>query len=64
MGTVRSDLEDERRLRGDDILVARTTNRPEKVHEESSVKVIRITFNQERIKGTEKASPIHTLFHR
>ena len=22
------------------------------------------TFNQERIKGTEKASPIHTLFHR
>ena len=23
-----------------------------------------ISLNQERIKGTEKASPIHTLFHR
>ena len=23
-----------------------------------------ISFLQERIKGTEKASPIHTLFHR
>ena len=22
------------------------------------------SWNQERIKGTEKASPIHTLFHR
>ena len=25
---------------------------------------LQIDFKQERIKGTEKASPIHTLFHR
>ena len=25
---------------------------------------VKIIFLQERIKGTEKASPIHTLFHR
>ena len=34
VGTVRSDWKDERRLRGD-ILIAGTTSRPEKVHEES-----------------------------
>ena len=28
------------------------------------VTVGKITVNQERIKGTEKASHLHTLFHR
>ena len=32
---VKNNLEDERRRRGDDILVAGMTNRPEKVHEKS-----------------------------
>ena len=26
--------------------------------------IIESAVNQERIKGTEKASPMHTLFHR
>ena len=33
-----------------------------KIH--SRINFISMSYKQERIKGTEKASPIHTLFHR
>ena len=36
---------------------AKTTTRKNKTEK-------KITYQQERIKGTEKASSIHTLFHR
>ena len=34
------------------------------IFEQTVKKILHICLGQERIKGTEKASPIHTLFHR